>query len=562
MTLAQRLLVAIGVLTVVTTLALGLGVREAWRDAEERRFQSQFEGAVARLESELGHDVHELPALVEPLCDHDPSFDSAMVSLRAGALDAGQRLQLSLHAKDLLKAYRLDELVLVTGRGEVLGGGQVGTVDPKLAAELKKSSGEARVRTEDGKVAIVAHCSRASGGVTLGIIGARSFATVLERVGASQGLTLSLEPPTNAKKAIVDSMRLPQLAGITIFASLSRVPLLAAIVQLEQAVLVLGIACFAGALVLAWLLSRGLAEPIVSLAEQARRVVTGEPVAIRGRGGRELEQLADSFNHAIADLAALRKRLAATERIAARREIARQVAHEIKNPLAPIRAAVETLRRLRARNDPAFDEYFDEATRTVLGEVARIASIVQEFTRFARLPAPDPAPMDFERTVRDVVALHAAGEAPVELVARPIPEIVADRDQMVQVVTNLVQNALDAVATRPGGKVVVTLSPLESARVALSVRDNGPGLSPEMRERLFEPYATTKPHGTGLGLAIAERIVVEHGGGIAYRDADGGGAEFLVEIPVAGPPLLPEGPPPSSPEGASTPGPAGKTTSP
>src|SRR6185369_3233751 len=113
-------------------------------------------------------------------------------------------------------------------------------------------------------------------------------------------------------------------------------------------------------------------------------------------GGRELEELAAAFNQTIADLVQLRKRLATTERIAARREIGRRVAHEIKNPLAPIRAAVETLRRLRARDDPAFDDYFDEATRTVLSEVFRITNIVTEFTRFARLPAPAPAPFDAE----------------------------------------------------------------------------------------------------------------------------------------------------------------------
>jgi signal transduction histidine kinase len=545
-TLAQRLLVAIGVLTVVTTLALGLGVREAWRDAEERRFQSQFVGAVARLEDELGDEMRELPALVRPLCEHDPGLDLALVSLRTGTLDAGQRLQLTLHVRELMKALRLDQLVVVTGKGEILGGGPVGSVDPKLAAEVSKRAGEAEVRNEDGKVAIVMHCSRSSGGVTLGIRAARSFESVLKRVGASQGITLSLAAPPDTKRSLVNSMPLPQLRGATIFASLSRVPLLVAIGRLERAVLVLGVVCFAGALVAAWLLSRGLAEPIVSLAEQARHIVTGEPVAIRGRGGRELEQLADAFNHAIAALAALRKRLAATERIAARREIARQVAHEIKNPLAPIRAAVETLRRLRARNDPAFDEYFDEASRTVLGEVARIASIVQEFTRFARLPAPDPAPMDLSRTVRDVVGLHAAGGANVVVDAHSIPEIVADRDQMVQVITNLVQNAMDAIISVPDGKVTVALSYDGAGSVRLSVRDNGPGLSADMRERLFEPYATTKPHGTGLGLAIVERIVVEHGGGITYRDADGGGAEFIVEIPIAGPQLLPEGPPSSS----------------
>ena len=550
MTLAQRLLVATGVLTVVTTLALGIGVREAWRRTEEQRFQEQFESAYTRLEAELGEDVRELPELLRPLCEHDPDLDSAIVSLRTGNLDAEARLRLSLHADDLRKAHLLDELIVVTGKGEVLGGGAVGSTDPKLAAELRNGSGEARVRTDGGKVAIVAHCSRSSGSVTVGMLGARSFDSILSRVGASQGIELSLSEPLDPRNWLVRSVRLSQLPGVTVFATRSRVPLLSAIGQLEQAVLLLGMASLAGALVFAWLLSRGLAAPIVSLAEQARRVVTGEPLAVEGRGGRELEQLAQSFNHAIADLAALRKRLAATERIAARREVARQVAHEIKNPLAPIRAAVETLRRLRARNDPAFDEYFDEATRIVLGEVARISSIVQEFTRFARLPAPNPAPMDLGDMVRDVVGLHASAGTPIELVLKPVPEIVADRDQLVQVLTNLLQNAMDAVATVRGGRVTVTVRPAEPGRLRLSVRDNGPGLSPEIRERLFTPYATTKPEGTGLGLAIAERIVVEHGGEIAHRDAEGGGAEFVIELPVTGPALLPEGPPPSSRDGA------------
>ncbi len=487
MTLAQRLLVATFVLTVVTTLALGFGVREAWRNAEEGRFQAQFQGAMTRLEAELGYDVRELPALLRPLCDHDPVLDAAIVSLRTGTLDSGERLQLSLRAEELRKAFRLDELLLVTGRGEVLGGGAVGSIDPKLAAEIKDDDGRSRIRNEGGKVDIVAHCSRSSGGVTLGILGGRAFQSVLARVGESQGLELSLDAPASSSRSLVKPMTLPQLPGVTIYASLSRVPLLAAIGRLERAVLLRGAASLVGALVLAWLVSRGLAEPIVSLAEQARHVVTGEPVAIEGRGGRELVQLAESFNHAIADLAALRKRLAATERIAARREIARQVAHEIKNPLAPIRAAVETLRRLRARNDPAFDEYFDEASRTVLGEVARISSIVQEFTRFARLPAPAPLPMNLSQTLREVVGLHAASGTRIDLHVDPVPEIVADRDQMVQVITNLLKNAMDAVANAPDGKVWVTLQPADPGRVRLAVRDNGPGLAPEMRARGLGP---------------------------------------------------------------------------
>jgi two-component system, NtrC family, nitrogen regulation sensor histidine kinase NtrY len=224
----------------------------------------------------------------------------------------------------------------------------------------------------------------------------------------------------------------------------------------------------------------------------------------------------------------------------------RGIAHEIKNPLAPIRAAVETLRRLRAREDPAFEEYFEEATTTVLQEVHRIANIVTEFTRFARLPAPNPEPMDLTAVVRNVVRLHGApeGEEPsggprVELVAEPIPTVSADKDQMVQVVTNLVQNGLEAAGTvRQDARVVVTVGPLPDNRVRIVVRDNGPGVSDEMLPRLFEPYATSKASGTGLGLAIVQRIVFEHGGEITYRKATKGGAVFEIWLPVAGPPLL------------------------
>lgn len=315
----------------------------------------------------------------------------------------------------------------------------------------------------------------------------------------------------------------------------------------------LALACVAGASALALVAAvwgalaarraRRRREELAELAERVRAAAAGEPA----RPGQappspEVAELVRAFDVAVADLASLRKRLAAIERIAARREIARRVAHEIKNPLAPIRAAVETLRRLKARGDPAFDEYFDEASRTVLEEVGRIAAIVTEFTRFSRLPAPDPRPTDLVEAVRGVVGLHAAGDVAVELVAEPCPLVNADPDQLVQVVTNLVQNAIDAARERPLPRVRVELAPAGGGRVLVAVTDTGPGVAPEMRERLFEPYATTKPAGTGLGLAIVHRIVLEHGGEITYVDALGGGARFEIVLPVGGPALLAEPP--------------------
>src|SRR4029077_4867014 len=127
------------------------------------------------------------------------------------------------------------------------------------------------------------------------------------------------------------------------------------------------------------------------------------------RGPGEIAELAEAFDKMLEDLETTKRRLAATSRVAAWREVARRIAHEVKNPLAPIRAAVETLRRLRAREDPQFFEYFDEATRTVLDEVHRLSNMVPEFTRFARLPAPHPQQVDLVELAQQVVRLHDAG---------------------------------------------------------------------------------------------------------------------------------------------------------
>jgi nitrogen fixation/metabolism regulation signal transduction histidine kinase len=262
----------------------------------------------------------------------------------------------------------------------------------------------------------------------------------------------------------------------------------------------------------------------------------GEPRPIEARGPREVVEAAAAFNRAIADLSSLRRRLAASERIAAWRETARHVAHEIKNPLAPIRAAIETLRRLRARNDPAFDEYFDEATRTALDEVGRINHIVSEFTRFARLPPPNPTDIDLVDVVRSVIGLHSSLGPEIRFEHADRLIVRADRDQVVQVMTNLLQNALDAVTGRPLPRVEVEVRPAPVGNAEIVVRDNGPGVPEALRSGLFQPYATTKAHGTGLGLAIAQRLVAEHGGEIDYRDANDGGAEFRILLPVRGPP--------------------------
>jgi len=544
--LAERLGLAIFALTVGVLLALGLGVREAWRVAEERSFEAAFSQALVPLRDQLANEVSELPELVGPLCEDDPLVDSALVGLVSDDL-AARRLPISLRVPKLARALSLDQLVVLTSSGEILGSttpGHVGQRDPELLARVGRAKPVARLAGATSDLAVEAACikkDKQHPKLWIGVYAARNLGEVLSRIGKSSGVELSLEPPVPSADRLQRTLSLPEQTGLSITATRSRRALLSTVEQLDLTVLLIGSATLASALLITVLLSRGLARPVRALAEQAQRVIHGDPNPVVATGARELVEAAEAFNRAISDLVALRKRLAVTERIAARREIARRVAHEIKNPLLPIRASVETLRRLRARNDPAFDDYFDEATRTVLDEVARISNIVSEFTRFARLPAPEPAPFDAEEAVRGVVTLHGAAGAPIDFVAEPCPELNADRDQVVQVVTNLVQNAQQALAGRANGRVQVRLG-REHDKLVLSVTDDGPGIAPEMRGRLFEPYATTKAEGTGLGLSIVERIVVEHGGEISAGDAPGGGASFVVKLPLSGPTLLPQPP--------------------
>jgi signal transduction histidine kinase len=543
-TLAQRLLLATAILTIATTAVLGFGVREAWRRTEEARFGAEFKSAVADLEAEIHGEVTRLPELLAPLCAHEPLVDSALVGRQSGDL-AERRLSISLRVPELMRAGRLDELSLVTDRGDVLGRGQsegsVGSFDQKLATRARALDGKVELR-KDAPRAWEASCRRGNDRAWVALVAARHIEPLLAAASRRHGLELHLADGQGKKKNgdshLSARVVLPELMGEELIATRSRTPLLAALRELDLTIAALGAGTVLLALLLAAWSARGLARPVVEFARQARAVVRGTPSPIAETGGRELAEAAAAFNQTLADLSSLKKRLAATERIAARREVARRVAHEIKNPLAPIRASIETLRRLHARSDDAFAEYFDEATRTVLSEVARINSIVTEFTRYERLPAPAPAPIDLVETVRSVVRLHESGGVPISVEVERIPPLVADRDQIVQVLTNLIQNAQDALAQTEAPHIWVTVAREADDWIALDVTDNGPGVPEEMRAKLFEPYATSKAHGTGLGLAIVERIAVEHGGEVEYQEPEEGGARFRMRLPLAGPPQV------------------------
>ena len=552
MNLSARLLLAFGLVAVASTGSAGLLVREAWRTSEARRFEEQVEGTRAGIALEMAAEQAAVRDLLRPLCEHDAFVDKALVDLQAGRLDSGRRLALAQLVPDEMAALRLDELVLLTGQGQVLGAGH----DPSLVGTRQPAMAEALVAdgptfasfrppaTKDGKAipaAMVGGCVRSSGRTRVGLVGARHLGHLLDRMSKAYGVRVALAgspeavvaPHETSTRVTVDSD-----TKLELVVAKSRRPLDEAFARLDQVLVATGGASLAAALVIAVVLARSLASPLAQLAREVREVVDGEPRHVTPRGTPEMRQLADAFNRTLHDLAMMRRRHAAMERIAAWREVARRVAHEIKNPLTPIRSSIETLRRLRARDDPKLGEFLDEASVGMLDAVHRIATIASDFARFAKLPAPTPAPVDVVEVARSVVSLHAHQGVELELHDKPCPTIQADRDQLAQMLTNLVQNGMDAARQASGPpRVQVMVEPLGHEQVRLQVRDNGEGVPETMLGHLFEPYVTTKPHGTGLGLPIVQRIVVEHGGEISYQKADDAGACFVVVLPVSGPPI-------------------------
>jgi len=279
-------------------------------------------------------------------------------------------------------------------------------------------------------------------------------------------------------------------------------------------------------------------------ARDLDQLVTGSLAASRGdldhrvpvRADDEIGAVASAFNFMMEDLKTSKERLVIAERIAAWQEIARRLAHEIKNPLTPIQMAMDTLRKTWKKKHPSFDEILEESTATVMEEADRLKHIVSEFSAFARMPKPEFGRVDLNDIIRSALALYQGGPIAFDIkLSTAIPPIDADKNQLNQTVLNLVENARDAIGARENGRITVATRLGEAGdRAMLVVEDNGPGVPGELKDKVFAPYFTTKhaKGGTGLGLAIVHRIVSDHGGRIAVSDVPGGGARFIIELPL------------------------------
>ncbi len=284
-----------------------------------------------------------------------------------------------------------------------------------------------------------------------------------------------------------------------------------------------------------WIAAR-ISRPIEELAQAAGQVAAGDwETRVDIRSLDEVGALARSFNNMTRQLAEQRDRLVQTERVAAWRELARRLAHELKNPLMPLQITVENMVRAKKLPKKQFDEVFAESTATLQAEIENLKTIVGRFSDFSKLPQPQALEMDAREAVRRVVKLYgpALEEKHIELgtaiSAEPLP-ILGDSELLHRALSNLVLNAMDAM---PEGGTLTVSANRAREMVRISVADTGAGLTPEECERLFTPYYTTKQHGTGLGLAIVQSVIADHNGTIAVENVEGGGARFVIGLPLA-----------------------------
>jgi two-component system nitrogen regulation sensor histidine kinase NtrY len=327
-----------------------------------------------------------------------------------------------------------------------------------------------------------------------------------------------------------------ELLGVFLLGS-SRRELVALTRHIWQITALVGLAAFFIGLLLSWWISRRITRPVEDLANGAREVAAGHwDTQINLGGNDEIGQLAGAFNGMTRTLAAQKEKLVQTERVAAWRELARRLAHELRNPLFPLQITVENLQRARQLGPEQFQEVFSEATATLKAELSNLNNIVGRFSDFSKMPTPEFTKVNVNDALREAVRLfepqfNAVGKPAITLeyfLSESLPEIDADPELLHRAFQNLVLNALDAM---PGGGALTVKSTDAGPSVRIEVSDSGKGLTPEECSRLFTPYYTTKVQGTGLGLAIVQSVVSDHHGSISVTSEEGRGATFRIELP-------------------------------
>jgi signal transduction histidine kinase len=564
LTLVLAALVPIALAAIITTRVIASRSREDY-ETNRRAVEDQLQRELARMKADIEHTVGALTAHEEPF------VGGLLRELVKGTLDGSKLRSLRGEATLKLGSLSLDTL-------EITGPGSVGddTVliaphdrsainaepQPAVAARAHTTKGKAYFTREkvmtssaietilvveaaqvayDGSAAVAVAAGRRVGDDLLKQVRRPGRFQVDARIVTPHG-----EPPAGTSwAALADTkegpIRIPLVGPdgepvAYVEAAVSDGGLEELLWNLTLTASALALVAVGAVVVLGLFVSRRTARDLEALVEGALHAARGDlDHRVPVRSNDEVGAVASAFNLMMEDLRTSKERLVIAERIAAWQEIARRLAHEIKNPLTPIQMAMDTLRKSYKKQHPQFSEILDESTATVLEESDRLKRIVAEFSDFARMPKPEFQRVDLNDIVRSSLALYH-GAAPVEAdLAADLPGLDADKGQLNQVLLNLVENARDALGGRDDGKIVVSTRLGDASdRALLVVEDNGPGVPPELKDKVFAPYFTTKhgKGGTGLGLAIVHRIITDHGGRITISDARKGGARFAIELPL------------------------------
>ena len=576
MTFRTRLLV---IFTIAVIAAVGLvewAVTGSTREAFERLENQRVAALVAQFQKEFAAKRREIARAVDAIAASETATSIAI---------APDYADFYATAGQLAATHGLDLLELVSGDGTIISSAEwparFGYKEEWLSAPADwKSLGAVLKREElpDGMaLALVAVGVATAGDRRLYVVGGerldRDFLSTLvlpenmrvllyrnldpgfapgELSGASLGDDARLRPlierVQREKRAVAERVgsgagaemvhALPlmsyedTLGAVLLVASSRRNLVELEASQLRSGVLVAAFGVLVG-LALAWWATARVTRPVRRLAESAGKVAAGNwGATAEVSSADEIGKLAAAFNRMTRELVDQRERLVQAERVAAWRELARRLAHELKNPLFPLQITVENMQRARERYPEQFDEVFQEGTATLLAEIGSLKQIIARFSDFAKMPAPEMQPVNLNGLAAEAVKLFDAQLSQARIERRleldpALPQVHADPEQMARVLHNLILNAIDAM---PQGGVLSVKTAAGASGARLEVSDTGQGLKPEECARLFTPYYTTKTHGTGLGLAIVQSVISDHKGRISVESQPGKGTTFRIEL--------------------------------
>jgi signal transduction histidine kinase len=553
----------------VALVPAGAVLAFTWSSVEDRfgeEFRERLDGVEKGIQANLLEISSEIERKVRALLKSDP-IERILVDMVRGNLN---RRALVPEAGKWMQAYDLPLLSLMDGAGVVLSSGHLPARSGSKDEESLELATQQEMQPAIREVQVL-RGGRIENILAVMVGGRKSFnreeVLIVGGKLLDEKFVLDLESLSGARIQIVDSQNrvivgaegaggddrplweeregveyrsiaLPpgsgEQASAYLKTDISREKLKSA----QQRILIASVGAAAAgvfiSLLLGLLISRKVLGPVSALVNGARRLAKGDlehrvPLTTSG----EIGELVESFNGMADDLVVYRRRLVRAERVAAWREIARRIAHEIKNPLSPIQMSIESLRKAYSSGHKAFDEIFEESTQAILEEVEALKKIVGEFSEFARLPKPTMVAQDLNAVVESTVNLYRNQREGERLRYTPgagLPPVAIDREQIGRVLANLLSNAFWAIGQ--DGVVRITTAE-EGERVLLRVEDNGRGMTPEVLEKVFTPYFTTRQDGTGLGLAIVQRVVEDHGGTIEIESSDGNGTSLTIFLPIS-----------------------------